>query len=241
LQVALNRPFKGGLMLKGAYTLSRAKNEVDDDGWSQLDWSAPSLRSKNYAPAGYDRTHMFNMGFVYELPYKTSNGKDVAHLILGDWQINGIYSAISGLPFTITANGAGLDMPGNRQTANLNGDYKVIGDHGQAGFYFDPTPFSQPQGTSLGNTGRNQFRAPGYWNVDMSIFRAVPFGTRRFEFRAEFFNLFNLPLWGLPVADITSNSFGRVTTVGNDGRGNGSARDSGTGERQIRFGVRFQF
>ena len=44
LQVAINRPFKNGLLLKGAYTLSRAKNEVDDDGWSQLTWSAPSLR-----------------------------------------------------------------------------------------------------------------------------------------------------------------------------------------------------
>jgi hypothetical protein len=248
LQVAINRPFKGGLMLKGAYTLSKAKNEVDDDGWSQLNWSAPSLRDKNYAPAGYDRRHMFNMAFVYEVPYKTSTSKDIAHLVLGDWQINGIYSAISGLPFTIIANGASLDMPGNSgqglaQTANLNGEYKVIGDHGQSGFYFDPAPFSQPQGTSFGNTGRNQFRAPGYWNVDMSIFRGFPFGSagKRFEFRAEFFNLFNHPMWGIPVNDITSNNFGRVTTVGNDGRGNGSARDSGTGERQIRFGVRFQF
>ena len=248
LQVAINRPFKGGLMLKGAYTLSKAKNEVDDDGWSQLNWSAPSLRDKNYAPAGYDRRHMFNMAFVYEVPYKTSTSKDIAHLILGDWQINGIYSAISGLPFTIIANGASLNMPGNSgqglaQTANLNGEYKVIGDHGQSGFYFDPAPFSQPQGTSFGNTGRNQFRAPGYWNVDMSIFRGFPFGSagKRFEFRAEFFNLFNHPMWGIPVNDITSNNFGRVTTVGNDGRGNGSARDSGTGERQIRFGVRFQF
>ncbi len=72
LQVAINRPFKNGLMLKGAYTLSRAKNEVDDDGWSQLTWSAPSQRSRNYALAGYDRPQMFNMAFVYELPYKTS-------------------------------------------------------------------------------------------------------------------------------------------------------------------------
>ena len=249
LQVAINRPFKGGLMLKGAYTLSRAKNETDDDGWSQLTWSAPSLRDKNYAVAGHDRTHMFNMGFVYELPYKTANGKDIAHLILGDWQINGIYSALSGLPFTVNADASELNMPGNAangigpQTANLNGDYKVIGDHGQAGFYFDPTVFSQPQGLTFGNTRRNQFRAPGYWNVDMSIFRAVPFGARRFEFRAEFFNLFNHPKWGIPNRTFGSNNFGRVTTVGDDGGGTreGKTRDSGTGERQIRFGLRFQF
>jgi Carboxypeptidase regulatory-like domain/TonB dependent receptor len=249
LQVAINRPLKGGLLLKGAYTLSRARNEVDDDGWSQLTWSAPSLRSKNYAPAGYDRTHMFNMGFVYELPYKTANGKDVAHLVLGDWQVNGIYTAVSGLPFTIIADGAQLNMPGNTangigpQTANLNGEYKVIGDKGQAGFYFDPTPFSQPQGTTFGNTGRNQFRGPGFWNIDFSIFRSFPIGTggKRIEFRTEFFNLTNTPMWSRPVNDISSNNFGRTTTVGEDTPGGFRSRDAGSGERQIRFGLRVQF
>jgi hypothetical protein len=244
LQVAINRPFKNGLMLKGAYTLSKAKNEVDDDGWSQLTWSAPSQRSLNYAPAGYDRPQMFNMAFVYELPYKVSSAKNkVLGAVLGDWQINGIYTAVSGTPFSITANGAGLNMPGGMQTANLNGEYKVIGDKGDTGYYFDPAPFSQPQGVVQGNTGRNQFRGPGYWNLDGSIFRGFPIGGggKRAEFRAEFFNLTNTPLWGRPVNDISSGNFGRVTTVGNDGRGNGSARDSGTGERQIRFGLRFQF
>ena len=232
-------------MLKGAYTLSRAKNEVDDDGWSQLTWSAPSLRSRNYALAGFDRPQMFNLAFVYELPYKVASANNkLVGSIFGDWQVNGIYSAVSGTPFTITASNAGLNMPGsNTQTANLNGEYKVIGDKGDAGYYFDPTPFSQPQGATLGNTGRNQFRAPGNWNIDFSIFRAFPIGGsgRRLEFRTEFFNLLNHPMWGLPNSDVTSNSFGRLTTVGNDGRGNGSARDSGTGERQIRFGLRFQF
>jgi hypothetical protein len=249
LQVAINRPFKNGLMLKGAYTLSRAKNEVDDDGWSQLTWSAPSLRDKNYAPAGYDRTHIFNMAFVYELPYKVSSAQNkLLGAVLGDWQVNGIYSAVSGLPFTIQASAAQLNMPGNNangfsgQTANLNGDYKVIGDKGQAGFFFDPKPFSQPQGTTFGNTGRNQFRGPGNWNIDFSIFRGFPLGGgRRVEFRTEFFNLTNTPMWGRPNNDVTSNNFGRTTIVGEDTPGGFRSRDAGSGERQIRFGLRVQF
>jgi hypothetical protein len=52
----------------------------------------------------------------------------------------------------------------------------VIGDKGQAGYYFDPTAFSAPTTAAFGNTARNQFRAPSYWNVDMSIFRRFPFG-----------------------------------------------------------------
>ena len=66
LQVAINRPFKKGFLLKGAYTLSRAKNETDDDGWATLLWNAPSQLDRNYALAGYDRTHVFQMAFVYE-------------------------------------------------------------------------------------------------------------------------------------------------------------------------------
>jgi hypothetical protein len=244
LQVALNRPFKNGLMLKGAYTLSRAKNETDDDGWDQVMWNGPSQLSRNYALASYDRPHIFQMAFVYELPYKTANGKDVAHLILGDWQLNGIYSAFSGNPFTVTASSADLNMPGNPQTANLNGEYKIIGKHADDGFFFEPNTFSQPQGTTFGNTGRNQFRGPGAWNFDFSIFRGFPFGNnKRVEFRTEFFNLTNTPQWGLPDANVTSGTFGRTYNVGNNGaeKYGGHNRDSGTGERQIRFGLRVQF
>jgi hypothetical protein len=137
----------------------------------------------------------------------------------------------------MTASGADLNMPGNMQTANLNGSYKVIGDKGDAGFYFDPTPFSQPTGTSLGSTGRNQFRGPGYWNLDFSIFRGFPIrsGGKRAEFRVEFFNLFNHPRWGNPDTDLNSGTFGRTFTVGD------TARDFGSGERNIRLGARFQF
>jgi len=244
LQVAINRPFTRGLLLKGAYTLSRAKNETDDDGWDTLLWNAPSLLSRNYALAGYDRTHVFQMAFVYELPYKTQggSGNKAARAVLGDWQVNGIFSAVSGTPFTIFASGADLNMPGNAQTANLNGTYKVIGEHGDAGFYFDPTAFSQPTGTNLGNTGRNQFRGPGYWNQDLSLFRAFPVGGggKRVEFRTEFFNLFNHARWGNPDNNVTSGTFGRTFDAGavNAGR---SSRDFGTGERQIRLGIRFQF
>ncbi len=242
LQVAVNRPFKNGVLLKGAYTLSRAKNETDDDGWAGLNWNAPSQLSRNYALAGYDRPHVFQMAFVYELPYKTttSGGSRVAKAVLGDWQLNGIYSAYSGTPFTITASGADVNMPGSTQTANLNGSYTVLDKHGDAGTYFDTSVFSQPRGVTFGNTGRNQFRGPGAWNLDFSLFRAFPImgGTKRIEFRSEFFNLLNHPNWGNPADEnlnVNSASFGQTYTVGT------GARDAGTGERQIRFGLRFQF
>ena len=128
-------------------------------------------------------------------------------------------------------------MPGNPQTANLNGYYNVLDKHGSAGTYFDTCVFSQPQGVVFGNTGRNQFRGPGAWNIDFSLFRAFPIGRadRRFEFRVEVFNLLNHPNWGNPDGDVNSCHF-RSDVLRRHG-----ARDAGTGERQIRLGVRFQF
>jgi hypothetical protein len=238
LQVAINRPFKGGLMIKGAYTLSKAKNMVDDDGWSQFETNAPSLIERNYGNAGYDRPQILQMAFVYELPYKTSTSKDIAHLIFGDWQTNGIFSAVSGTPFTVySATNANLNMPGTPQYGDLTGSYNVIGKFGGANQYFDPSAFSNPTGTSLGNTARNQFRGPGYKNLDFSLFRAFPLGAdqKRVEFRVEIFNLTNSPKWGNPDGQIGSATFGKSTNVG-DG-----TRDAGSGERQIRIGLRFQF
>ena len=76
--------------------------------------------------------------------------------------------------------------------------------------------FSQPQGATFGNTGRNQFRGPGAWNLDFSLFRAFPVGGagRRFEFRTEVFNLLNHPNWGNPDTDVNSSTFGQTFTVG---------------------------
>ena len=132
LQVAINRPFKNGLMLKGAYTLSRAKNETDDDGWDGLMWNAPSQLQPQLR-AGRLRSAARSSRWRSSTSCRTrrnGSGKSAARVVLGDWQVNGIFSAFSGTPFTITASGADLNMPGNPQTANLNGEYEVIGKHG---------------------------------------------------------------------------------------------------------------
>ncbi|MBK5296556.1 MAG: TonB-dependent receptor [Vicinamibacteria bacterium] len=229
LQVAINRPFKNGLLLKGAYTLSKAENETDDDGWAGLSWNGASQLGRNFALAGYDRTHIFQMAFVYEVPYKTGTGGNPAlKAVFGDWQINGIYSAFSGTPFTITADGSLVNAPGNLQTADQVGDYTILGNVGSEGKWFDTDAFRQPTGVRYGDTGRNAFRGPGQWNLDFSLFRAFRLGgTRQFEIRSEFFNLTNTPKWGNPSNSVTSSTFGQTFSV--------------AGERTIRLGGRFSF
>ena len=90
-------------------------NETDEDGWATLVWSQPSQMHRNFALAGYDRTHIFQMGFVYELPFAKNDAGPVA-AVVKNWQINGIFSAFSGTPFTIAGDNTALSQRQGQQT-----------------------------------------------------------------------------------------------------------------------------
>jgi hypothetical protein len=232
LQLAVNRPFARGLLIKGAYTLGEAKNFTDEDGRVTLSWNSPDQYERNYAHAGYDRRHNLQVGFLYQLPWQNTGGYDnLVKAILGDWQINGVFGAFSGSPFTVTASGAVLNTPQNQQTADLVGDIKHVGEIGASGLYYDPSAWAQPQGVRYGNTGRNSVYGPGGVNLDLSVFRSLRLGaTRQLEFRVEAFNVTNTPKFGNPNGDVTSSNFMRITSTLN-----------GYDQRQVRLGVRFAF
>ena len=232
LQISMNKPFTHGILFKGAYTISKSMNESDNDGRSTLNWNTPGETYRNWAPAGFDRRHNFQMGFAYSLPWQSNGHHDnVFKAIINDWQLNGVLAAFSGTPFTVTASGTALNTPSNTQTADLVGTYSEIGLIGAAGKWFDTAAFAQPTGVRFGNTGRNQFYGPGGYNLDFSIFRAFPFQqTRRLEVRMEAGNVLNHTTYANPQGSITSATFGQITGV------NGNYP-----ERQIRLGVRLQF
>jgi hypothetical protein len=232
LQVAINRPFTRGLLLKGAYTLSKARNMTDEEGSTSISFNTPSQIHRNMALAGYDRTHNFQLGFLYQLPWKRDAGyENVASAVISDWQLNGVFGAFSGTPFTVTGSGAVVNTPGNTQTADLVGDVKKIGEIGASGTYYDPAAWRQPTGVRFGNTERNQFRGPGGVNLDLSIFRSFPLGgSRRLEFRGEASNITNTPKFGNPNGDVNSGNFMRILGLLN-----------GYDQRQFRLGLRFSF
>jgi hypothetical protein len=214
-------------MLKGAYTLSRAQNMADDDGWQSLLFNTPSEVDRNYAIAGFDRTQVLQMGFLFEAPIEESNNAFWAR-VFRHWQVNGVFSAFSGTPFTVTASGTSLNAPGNTQTADLVGTVNVLGGIGPGQPYFDPTAWKAITEPRFGNTGRNSVRGPGQWNIDLSVSRsfALP-GGQKIEVRVEAFNLTNTPKFGNPNSNVSGANFMEIT--------------SASGERNVRLGLRFAF
>jgi hypothetical protein len=248
LQMALNRPFKNGLLLKGSYTWSEAKDMADEDGWTGLTWNYLPKFDDNFAIAGFDRTHMFSLGWVYELPF-LKDRRDAVGAILGGWQVNGVWSMFSGTPYSIggTNNAMACQGCGSININYSGGDPKAIGEAGKLPppgttdfstyTYYDKSLFSQPSGLDVagfGNTARNFFRRPSQSNVDFSLFKAFPVGRFRPEFRLDIANLFNTRNWGAPNTTFTSPNFLTYSASSVD-------TTATLGYRRIQLGFRVQF
>jgi len=233
LQTAITRQFSKGFMVKGAYTYSKAIDWTDDDGWAGLAWNDPNILRRNRAAAGFNTPHIFQLAYIYELPVGKNkpwaNGGGAATKILSDWQVSGIFSAIHGQPFSLTASGASLNAVGQRQTPDQVGPVKKLGGIGTGQPFYDPTAFAPVTRVGYGNVGRNTLYGPGSVNMDFSLFRTFKF-TERFDvqLRADAANFFNSPHFKNPTGSRSSGNFLVIT----------SAKDD---ERQFRLGVRVAF
>jgi hypothetical protein len=232
LQVAVNRQFSKGLLVKGAYTWSHAIDYTDDDGWAQPGWFGSQF-PRNRATAGFDRTHVLQIGWVYELPVGKGkmflNGGGIASKILGGWEFSGIESCYTGTPFTVGADGTSLNAFDEEQTANqILPTVTKIGGVGPGALYYNPNAFAPVTTASYGNVGRNTLRNPGMWNTNMSIVRDFsPIERLKLQFRTEFYNLPNTSHFGGVDSTVGDGAFMQVT--------------SSSGERNIRFAIHANF
>ncbi|MCW5980550.1 MAG: TonB-dependent receptor [Bryobacteraceae bacterium] len=250
MQIALNRQFHRGLFLKGAYTWSKTINMTDDTGWAGVDRNWEPMIPWNRAVAGYDRTHMFTLGYVYEFPFgggRPFAQSGVSRILLGGWQSNGMLGVYSGTPFTVTAAGASLNAPGNLQTADqVAPDVERPKHVGPGQSWFDPLAFRPITDVRFGNSGRNAVRGPGMFNFDLSLFRNFSLTERLgLEFRAEAFNLTNTPKFANPNANASNMSLGQdgsIVSLGNFSSVTSTLPNlANPSERQIRFGLRLSF
>ena len=242
LQTRLTRRLSNGTF-GVSYTLSRALDAADDETGGALTFNWAPIRYRNYALAGFDRTHNFQTYYVYPLPFGKGHRwvrSGIAAAIVGGWQLNGVLSRTSGTPFSVTSSGSSLNAPGNTQTANqVVANVQILGGHGPGSPYFDPNAFLPVTTVAFGNTGRNILRGPGTFTLDSSLFRNFAIRERvNLQFRAEAFGLTNTPNFTNPATTVSNASFvnGQATNL------NGyDIITSSTGERQFRFALKVNF
>jgi hypothetical protein len=188
----------------------------------------PFNRQANYGPLDTDQRHIFNLGYLWELPFGR-NTNSWQHYILGGWQLNGFWTYSSGTPITVTADnlfcGCINSTPfGNQFAAPFaNAGTQVL----------NPASFSTPVNT-FGNLGRAPFFAPGFTNFDLSLFKNFHIRDRyTMQFRGEAFNIANSTRFANPVGNVSLADFGQQVATVPNGYNNWG--------RQINLGLRLMF
>jgi hypothetical protein len=222
LQASLDKRYTDGFSYGVAYTFSKAIN-VGGDGYYGVEGGVPQ---DAYDPARFDRsvsgldlTHILSVNMLYAIPVgkgkRFSTGHNVLDYVLGNWQINNLFQAHSGIAFTpITSS----DRANTGQALGYE-HLDLVGDPGlskkTAAEWFNTDAYATPALFNFGNAGRNSVRGPSYWKLDTSLFRQFPIGEgRQFEFRAEAFNVLNHTNLGQPNNDINSGAaFGTINST----------------------------
>jgi hypothetical protein len=241
LQLIFKRRINRGLGFQVGYTHSVSKDNRSWDpslstvstGSVQAASSTPfdlRDRSLNYTWSDFDRRHVFQGTYTYELPVGkgrtfASGAPKILDFIISGWETAGTIIWMSGRPFTVYS---GINTVSNvvQSTADCSGCNRHIGNlvlESGRNFWFDAATralFSAPAPGSIGNTGRNFFVAPTYFQWDASLAKKFSITERvSFDLRVDARNVLNHPSFDNPTAVINSAIFGRINdSVTNNAR-----------------------
>ena len=205
LQARLQKRLTRGLQFEASYTYSHALDDASSANLGSFatgDFRDQRFPQMEYGNADFDIRHRFVLSYMYELPFgkgKTfaGNASGLLNQIIGGWQVAGITSASTGNYFTPTDIATDLSNSDGGGDVASSARPNRIGDPNAKpcipGTLFNTCAFATNTvlGT-FGNAGRNIIRGPGFQNWDLSLFKTFPLNEReRFEFRAEFFNVWN--------------------------------------------------
>ena len=195
--------------------------------------------SAEKASSTFDVTHVFTVSVIQLLPLdKLGFLQPLCKTLTRGWQFLNITTLTTGSPFGVYSGiqqtGAGLGgadrpdlvtTPDFSTSRTVRDDYFGRGADGNPSFFNIPTNI--PGGTGpnhgrFGTLGRDTFRGPDFHNYDIALIKDTPFGRRgnaelgTLEFRAEFFNVFNIVNFGLPSNIVLGSGFGMISkTAGN--------------------------
>jgi hypothetical protein len=227
---------KNGLYALVAYTYSKTyDNGLSDGLGSELSapyFPLPNWQNLDWALSQINLDQSFIGSIIYDLPFGKgrafgSNWNPVTNTLLGNWQATLIERVSSGFPVplidTSNTSGTTFNTGGNDNNFNrpdqMSGCNPYAADHSQHQ-WINKTCFPAPAGGKLGNASRVPVVGPDFVNSDFSIIKdfALPREGMGLNFRAEFFNLFNHPEFGAPIADINQPGFGAVNSTVNNPR-----------------------
>ncbi len=245
LEVDVNHQFSHGLTVRGVYTYSKALDDGDSMNTS-VATNSPAFASNplnplqsDYGRASFDVRHAAVINATYDLPLgrKNVSGENRWwNSAIGNWQISGIETLVSGLPFTpqLSYNPANDGDSRNPVRPSLNPAFAGSIIEGTPGQYFNPNAFVQPLVNTYGNAPRNFLQGPGLATTDFSIAKKFLFTERlNLQFRAELFNIFNRTNFNNPNPVVFTSATSVLPSASA-----GVITSTSTSSRQVQFGLK---
>jgi hypothetical protein len=241
--VDVNRRLARGLQFRGAYTFSKSLDDGDNMNTSVATNSPafvanPLQPKSDYGRASFDVRHAAVIHATYDLPFGR-NDDSQAHpwveRLIGNWQLSGIQTLQSGLPFTPQLSYNPSNDGDTRNPVRPSWNPNFIGSviPGGPNQYFNPSAFIQPLPGTYGNVGRNILQAPGLTETDLSLTKVFSFSERlHLQFRTEVFNLFNHTNFNAPNPVVYAAATGGPSPTA------GFITATTTTSRQIQFGLK---
>jgi hypothetical protein len=255
LQASLNRRMTHNLQAQASYTYSLCQSD-GDSVLASLNGNGPSVFGNPYnreydkGRCAYNATQVFRLNGVYELPFHGNR-------LVSGWQITGIWSASTGLPFNVLD---GVDVTNqlnitstprpnyapNNAAVTVNGvSYPACNNSpiiGTAALWFNPNCFSQQAFGTLGNFGREGLIGPGLTSVDMALLKTTKIRENMtLQFRAEVFNIFNHTNLSLPVPTVFTGTPGPTSILTYNTASAGQILTAAVPSREIQFGLKLIF
>src|SRR5437660_2370258 len=223
-QFSANHRASSGLTYLVAYTWSKSI-DVGCSGFFGIESCSvqnPYNIRGDRSVSGFDLTHVLSASATAPLPFgkgkRFANSGGFVNYIVGNWQLNGILTLTSGLPYSVYIssdihNVANFAPWSGNVRANQIGDPNAISRSTKE--WFNTAAFGPPAPFTFGDSGRNSLRSDWFKNLDLSLFRDFPIGERRrLQFRSEAFNTTNTPTWGIPVTDLNNPAqLGSITST----------------------------
>ncbi|HEX7359791.1 MAG TPA: TonB-dependent receptor [Bryobacteraceae bacterium] len=223
VSTSVKKRFGNGLQFASAFTYGKAMdlfNQSIDlcDGCNEGIQNSYDLDSL-MGPSDQDVRFRYTFSGTWSLPLGKGR-RFVSHglgsHVLASWQIDAIYIAQSGFPFTPVLN---FD---NANAGNSSWPDRVCNgalSNPTIGEWFDASCFVVPPQYQFGNTGRNILTGPGMNNLDFGLHRSFPVRESfRLEFRADAFNFLNHPQFGQPGNTIGNPGVGKISSTSVDNR-----------------------
>ena len=163
-----------------------------------------SLKNLSHGTLSTDVRNNFSADFVYQLPRLVGSNGFVKN-VFGGWTTSGIIQASTGPPFLVVTGGDTGDQTFNQFPNRVPGVPLYLSGRTPAAGFLNPAAFSIPtamdpsSGLVLGDLGVNTVRMPPNFTFNYMLGKRLGSAERlNFDFRAEFFNILNHPIFGFP-------------------------------------------